>query len=178
MEQDAHNKTAIAREQCPSPRDSREMVRIIVDEMCLYELNPTRSDCFTVAKIFVKQYPKSFADILKDGPRNGSGYASLVNQLKTHVEHLSHDSMIARHRRVKGVSGPSTENSARGPLRTSTDQHNQTIRTAQSDQYGCIRWQCDFPQGEAEACLEEKQKEMKELYACEGPAGADRGHLA
>ncbi|KAL7888655.1 hypothetical protein AOLI_G00036290 [Acnodon oligacanthus] len=95
-------KMAIAREQRPTPRDHREMIRIIVDEMRLYELNPTRSDFFTVAKMIIKQYPKSFADILKDGTR-----------MKTHVEHLNRDSMIARRRRVKGVSGSSAKNCKR-----------------------------------------------------------------
>ena len=103
-------KTAIAREQRPSPRDRREMVRIVVDEMRLHELNPKRSDCLTIAKMIVKQYPKSFVDILKDGTRIGSGYASLVNQRKTRVEHLNRDSMVARHRRVKGVSSSSAKN--------------------------------------------------------------------
>ena len=65
-------KTAIAREQHTSPRDRREMVRIVVDEMRLYELHLSRSDCLTISKIIVKQYPRSFADILKDDTRIGN----------------------------------------------------------------------------------------------------------
>lgn len=154
-------KMAIAREQRPTPRDRRAMVRIVVDEMRLVELNPSRSDCLTVAKMIVKEHPKSFADILKDGTKIGSGYASLLNQLKTRVEHLNRDSMLSRRRRTKVPSSSLAKNSAIGP----------------SDQYGCVRWQPTCPEGETEATLVEKQKQMKELYAQEGPGGAERGHL-
>ncbi|XP_049338743.1 uncharacterized protein LOC125803959 [Astyanax mexicanus] len=75
-------KLSINAQQRPTPRDRREMIRVIVDEIRLIEPNPTRSDCVTVAKMVVKEYPESFADILKDGTRIGSGFASLVNQLK------------------------------------------------------------------------------------------------
>ena len=81
--------------------------------MHLGKLNTTRSDCVSVAKMIVKQYPKSIAGVLKDGTRIGSGYASLVNQLKTRVEHMYRDNMETRRRRVKGVSSSSAKNSAR-----------------------------------------------------------------
>uniref|UniRef100_A0A3B1KH65 Uncharacterized protein n=1 Tax=Astyanax mexicanus TaxID=7994 RepID=A0A3B1KH65_ASTMX len=154
-------KLSINAQQRPTPRDRREMIRVIVDEIRLIEPNPTRSDCVTVAKMVVKEYPESFADILKDGTRIGSGFASLVNQLKTRVEHLNRNSVIGRRRRMKGHSSSPTTNRAKGP----------------SDQYGCIRWQPDCPQGETESILKEKQEEMKELYAREGPAAAERGHI-
>uniref|UniRef100_A0A3B1JEG1 Uncharacterized protein n=1 Tax=Astyanax mexicanus TaxID=7994 RepID=A0A3B1JEG1_ASTMX len=154
-------KLSINAQQRPTPRDRREMIRVIVDEIRLIEPNPTRSDCATVAKMVVKEYPESFADILKDGTRIGSGFASLVNQLKTRVEHLNRNSVIGRRRRMKGHSSSPTTNRAKGP----------------SDQYGCIRWQPDCPQGETESILKEKQEEMKELYAREGPAAAERGHI-
>uniref|UniRef100_A0A3B1JNM8 Uncharacterized protein n=1 Tax=Astyanax mexicanus TaxID=7994 RepID=A0A3B1JNM8_ASTMX len=96
-----------------------------------------------------------------DGTRIGSGFASLLNQLKTRVEHLKRNIVIGRRRRMKGHSSSPATNRAKGP----------------SDQYGCIRWQPDCPQGEIESILKEKQEEMKELYAREGPAAAERGHL-
>lgn len=46
-----------------------------------------------------------------------------------------------------------------------------------SEQYVYVRWQPNNPPGESEASLEEKQKEMKELHSCEGPAGVERKHL-
>lgn len=45
------------------------------------------------------------------------------------------------------------------------------------EQYGYVRWQPNSPPGETEVSLEEKQKEIKELHSCEGPAGVERNHL-
>ncbi|XP_076864064.1 uncharacterized protein LOC143516400 [Brachyhypopomus gauderio] len=166
-------KMAIAREQRPTPRDRREMVRIIVDEMRLSELNPTRSDCFTVAKMIAKPYPKSFADILKDGTRIGSGYASLVNQLKTRVEHLNRDSMIARRRR-----------------RCNNVHHGVGIRLGRrwpAQDGSLVSPHLIIPQAGGQPCGEMKQGKLalyEDMYRTgkiinprEGPAGADRGHL-
>ncbi|XP_064205652.1 uncharacterized protein LOC135262573 [Anguilla rostrata] len=155
-------RTAIATGRRPTPADRKPMIRITVDEMRLVELNPTRADCHTIAKNIVKQYPKSFADALKDGAIIGSGYASLVNQLKTCIEHLNCDNVLARRRKQKRLSGTQTVCNTRAP----------------SDQYGCARWQPDCPSEETEDRLEEKRKEMEELYSCEGPTGAERGQLS
>lgn len=69
--------------QLPSAKDRREMARIVVDEMRLNELNPSKSQCLTVAKMIVKQHPKNFADVMRDGTLIGSDYGSLLTQLKT-----------------------------------------------------------------------------------------------
>ncbi len=153
-------QTAITQEKRPSAQECREMVRIIVDEMRLSELNPTKSQCLTVAKMIVKQHPKSFADVMRDGTVIGSGYGSLVTQLKTRVEHVNRGNGLSRRRKQKGISN-SPADIARGP----------------ADQYGCVRWQPDCPPGETEESLKEKQGEMKDLYRTEGPAGAERAHL-
>lgn len=153
-------RNAIARETRPSAKDRREMVRIIVDEMRLSELNPSKSQCLTVARKIVRQHPKSFADVMKDGTLIGSGFGSLVTQLKTRVEHVNRGSILSRRRKSKNVS-KSPADLARGP----------------PDQYGCVRWQPDCPADETEESLKDKQREMKDLYSTEGPSGADRGHL-
>ncbi|CAL8290569.1 unnamed protein product [Merluccius merluccius] len=151
---------AIAQEQRPSAKDRREMVRMIVDEMRLTELNPSKSQCLTVAKMIVKQHPKCFADVMRDGTVIGSGYGSLLTQIKTRVEHVNRGSSLSRRRNQRRASN-SPADTARGP----------------ADQYGCVRWQPDCPPGETKDSLKEKQKEMKDLYCVEGPAGAERGHL-
>ncbi|XP_053289766.1 uncharacterized protein LOC128450381 [Pleuronectes platessa] len=149
-------KTAIAQEKGKSAKDHREMVRIIVDEMRLTELNPSKSQCLTVAKMIVKQHPRSFAD----GTVIGSGYGSLLTQLKTRVEHVNRGNVLIRRREPKILSNPPAD-IARGP----------------ADLYGCVRWQPDCPPGETVESLKEKQREMMDLYCVEGPAGAERGHL-
>lgn len=153
---------AIAQERRPTAKERREMVRIVVDEIRLTELNPSKSQCLSIAKMIVKQYPNSFADVLRDGTTIGSGYGSLVTQLKTRVEHVNRGITLARRRKQKSVSNLSVEDIARGP----------------ADQYGCVRWQPDCPPGQTEESQKEKQQEMKDLYSTEGLAGAERGHLS
>ncbi|XP_028813816.1 uncharacterized protein LOC114766784 [Denticeps clupeoides] len=154
-------KTAIAVGRRPTAKDRREMVRIVIDEMRLTELNPSKLQCLTVAKKIVKQYPQSFADVLQDGTKIGSGYGSLLTQLKTRVEHVNRGCTLSRRRKLKKTSKTS-EDIAPGP----------------ADQYGCVRWQPECPVGETEESLKEKQQEMKDLYSTEGPAGVERGHLS
>ncbi|KAF4113966.1 uncharacterized protein LOC131541152 [Onychostoma macrolepis] len=155
-------KTAIALGKRPTAKDRREMIRIVVDEMRLTELNPSKSQCLIVAKKIVKQYSQSFADVLVDGTRIGTGYGSLLTQLKTRVEHVNRGCLLSRRRTQKKTSNSSGEDIAPGP----------------ADQYGCVRWQPECPQEESEESLQEKQKEMKDLYSTEGPAGVERGHLS
>ncbi|XP_046900231.1 uncharacterized protein LOC124483728 [Hypomesus transpacificus] len=152
-------RTAIAQEKRPSAKDRRGMVLIITDKMRLTELNPSKSQCLTVAKMIVKQHPGSFADVMRYGTIIGSGYGSLLTQLQTRVEHVNRGSSLSRRRMQKRVPN-SAANIPRGPV----------------DQYGCVRWQPDCPQGETDESLKEKQNEMKDLYHVEGPAGADRGY--
>uniref|UniRef100_A0A0F8AHU0 Uncharacterized protein n=1 Tax=Larimichthys crocea TaxID=215358 RepID=A0A0F8AHU0_LARCR len=152
--------TAIALEKRPSAKDRRQMVRIIVEEMRLNEQNPSKSQCQAIAKMIVKQHPQSFADVMTDGTVIGSGYASLMTQLKTRVEHVNRGNALSRRRKQKRVSN-APEDIARGP----------------ADQYGCVRWQPDCPPGETVEGLKEKKSEMQDLYHTEGPAGAERGYV-
>lgn len=151
---------AIAQEKRPSAKDRREMVRIIVEEMRLNEPNPTKSQCQAIAKMIVKQHPQSFADVMRDGTVIGSGYASLLTQLKTRVEHVNRGNALSRRRKEKRISNAPVE-IARGP----------------TDQYGCVRWQPDCPPGETVESLKEKKTELRDLYHTEGPAGAERGYV-
>lgn len=152
-------KIAVLREKRPVPRDRREMIRLIVDQMRAVEANPTRADCICIAKKIIQKHPKSFADVLQDGSKIGSGYSSLVNQLKTRVEHLNRDSMKSPRRAGKQPTTSTSSSTTKRP----------------SDQYGCVQWQPACPTGQSEESLREKQKELLELHSREGPMGAERG---
>ncbi|XP_048119596.1 uncharacterized protein LOC125307588 [Alosa alosa] len=152
--------TARSLEKRPSAKDRREMVRILVDEMRLNEPNPSKSQCQTIAKMIVKQHPKSFVDVMRDGTVIGSGYGSFLTQLKTRVEHVNRGNALSRRWMPKRVSN-APEDIARGP----------------ADQYGFVRWQSNCPPGETVEGLEEKKSEMKDLYHTEGPAGAERAYV-
>ncbi|KAL2082774.1 hypothetical protein ACEWY4_022592 [Coilia grayii] len=97
---------------------------------------------------------------MRDGTVIGSGYGSLLTQLKTRVEHVNRGNALSRRRKQKRISD-APEDIARGP----------------ADQYGCVRWQPNCPSGETVQGLEEKKTEMKDLYDTEGPAGAERGYV-
>ncbi|XP_077093821.1 uncharacterized protein LOC143745587 [Siphateles boraxobius] len=76
-------KLAIANKKRPSPADRRKLVRMLVDNMQKHEVNATKAQCQIVVQNIVKQYPDSFADVLSGGSKIGSGYASLLLQVKT-----------------------------------------------------------------------------------------------
>lgn len=89
--------------------------------MRLTEKKSSRSDCLIVAKLFVNQYPKSFADILKNRTTIGNSYGSLLTQLKTRVEHVNCGSPLSRKRKQKMAPGSSVE-----------------VDKGPADQYGCV----------------------------------------
>uniref|UniRef100_A0A8C1PKJ5 Uncharacterized protein n=1 Tax=Cyprinus carpio TaxID=7962 RepID=A0A8C1PKJ5_CYPCA len=138
-------KLAIANKKRPSPADRRKLVRML--EM----------------QNIVKQYPDSFADVLSDGTKIGSGYASLLLQVKTPVEHVNRNNTLARRRKER--------------LRSSCRTISQSSRRL-ADQYGCVSWQPEeFPAGENDDTLEEKRKQMVLLHSTEGMSGPNRGEL-
>ncbi|XP_073719682.1 uncharacterized protein [Misgurnus anguillicaudatus] len=156
-------KLAIANKKRPSPADRRHLVRVLVDCMRKHEVNPSRAQCQIVVQNIIKQYPDSFADILADGTKIGSGYASLLLQVKTRVEHVNRNNTLARRRKER--------------LRPSCGTICQSSRRP-ADQYGCVRWQPqELPEGENDDSLEEKRKQMLQLHSTEGSSGATRGEL-
>ncbi|XP_067237385.1 sterile alpha motif domain-containing protein 3-like [Chanodichthys erythropterus] len=156
-------KLAIANKKRPSPADRKKLVRMLVDNMQKHEVNPSKAQCQIVVQNIVKQYPESFADVLSDGTKIGSGYASLLMQVKTRVEHVNRNNTLARRRKER--------------LRSSCRTISQSSRRL-ADQYGCVSWQPEeFPAGENDDTLEEKRKQMVLLHSTEGMSGADRGEL-
>lgn len=90
----------------------------------------------------VKQYPQSFADVLRDGTQIGTGYGSLLTQIKTRVEHVNRGCMLSRRRKQKKDLKFTSRRHCPGP----------------ADQYGCVRWQSECPLEESEEILQEKKK--------------------
>lgn len=136
------------------------MVRVLVDEMRKYEANPTRSQCLTVCRNIVRQYPQSFADVFADGSLMAGGYTSLLIQVKTRIENLNRDSNFARHRASR--SSGSSSGCKRGP----------------TDSYGCTRFQPELPPEETDDTIEQKRQRLEEIYRQEGARGIERAEVS
>ncbi|XP_035247614.1 uncharacterized protein LOC118213074 [Anguilla anguilla] len=148
-------RTATESGKRPSPADRRQMVWVLVDEMKKYEANPSWSQCLIISVKIVNEFPQSFADMI-EGKFIGGGYASLLSQIKIHVEHLNRNNTLARRRSVTTGAKQNT-----GP----------------ADSYSCTRWQPDLPPEETESTLEEKKKILLEFFSREGLSGIERGEV-
>lgn len=134
------------------------MIRCLADQMREHNPNPKRAICVKIVNDIVQKYPKYFGDVDDD---DGVAGASLVQQVKTRIEHVNRNNTLARVRKNR-PSIPGVRAHGRGPM----------------DQYGCVRWSPEeLPSGETEESLLEMKKEMQQLYAQVGMAGAERGAL-
>ncbi len=134
-------RSAIVDGKRPKPVERRQMVRVLVDEMRMYEANPNRSQCLAVIRNIIRQYPKSFADMTADGSLLGGGYTSLLIQVKNRIENVNREVSFICHR-------ASRESSKRGP----------------SDSYGCSRFQPDLPPEETDECSISRTKSDKSRF--------------
>lgn len=92
----------------------------------------------------------------------GSGYTSILNQIKTRVEHVNRGNTLARIRRPKRTN----ENNDDTP-----QLKNICIKV---DSYSCINWQPhNLPEGETMDSLEVKRQMLVTLYRKEGPRCAE-----
>ncbi len=147
-------RSAIVDGKRPKPVERRQMVRVLVDEMRMYEANPNRSQCLVVIRNIIRQYPKSFADMAADGSLLGGGYTSLLIQVKNRIENVNREVSFTCHRASRGSS-------KRGP----------------SDSYGCSRFQPDLPPEETDETLEQNRQKLVEIYSQEGAGGAERAEV-
>ncbi|XP_039670257.1 uncharacterized protein LOC120567361 [Perca fluviatilis] len=151
-------QSAIANSTRPNPAARRAMVRELVDQMRVHNANPNRGICLKVVNDIIQKYPTCFGDV--DDGENTAG-ASLVQQVKTRIEHVNRNNTLARLRKNKH-SNPQARTNGRGPV----------------DQYGCVRWAPqELPSGETEETLQEMKTQMQQLYAQEGMSGVERGAL-
>lgn len=147
-------RSAISNGKRPSTAARPQMVRVVADEMKKFEANPTRSQCLTVCRNIVCQYPNGLADQLDNGQLLGSGYTSLLIQVKNRIENLNHTSSFQQHRSSVHVK-------KRGP----------------TDTYGCTRFQPSLPPEETEETLETKRQKTEGIYSRDGINGAERAGI-
>ncbi|KAK9958010.1 hypothetical protein ABG768_012193 [Culter alburnus] len=162
-------RQCFAQGQRPRKQELLVMVRTIVDSIQKVCLNPTRSQCSEIARRIMEKYPKSVVDVTMEGELIGCGYGSLLNQIKTRVEHVNRDNTLVRVRKPKwcindNESTPSNESTA--------------SKCTKTDSYGCINWHpVDLPEDETPESVEEKRKELVNLFSQEGPRAAERGQV-
>lgn len=149
-------RSAIVAGKRPKPAERRQMIRVLADEMRRHEASPTRSQCLTVVRNIVRQYPNTFADMKPDGSFLGGGYTSLLNQVKNRIENLSRTESYTRHRASR-----SSSTKKRGP----------------SDIYGCARFQPELPPEETNETVEQNRQRLEEIYKQEGAGGAERAEV-
>ncbi|KAK5862906.1 hypothetical protein PBY51_018256 [Eleginops maclovinus] len=151
----------VEKEERPLPDQRKAFVVVLVDQMMQHDRNPSRAMCHSVVRSIVRNHPKTFGDIGKHGDTVGDGCHSLLQQVKTRVEYKNRNNTLAQRRRQgrprTGMEGEARL--ARGPV----------------DQYGCMRWgPADLPEGETEATLENRKRDLLNIYSEEGMSGAER----
>ncbi|KAL1279181.1 hypothetical protein QQF64_025854 [Cirrhinus molitorella] len=152
---------ALLRGQRAKPADRRAMVRIVVASMQKHCTNPNRAACVEIAKMIVSKYPLTFADTTEEGEQLGVGYFSLVNQLKTRVEHVNRNNVTDRIRRPRTMA-------------TTSDVTSTKTARCKVDSYGCTNWQPKtIPDGETVDSLEDRRKNMVAMFQSAGPRAAD-----
>lgn len=151
-------------EQRAAQSDRLQMIRVIVDAIRMHCPNPIRAECTQIAKNVVAQYPKTFADVTDEGGLLGSGYTSLLNQIKIRVEHVNRNNTLSRIRRPKRTNENDGDASQSQPKNTCSQVDS------------CINWQPhDLPEGETVDSLDVKRQMLVTWYRKEGPRGAERG---
>ena len=130
----------------PTPRDRREMIRIICNDIKTHSLLPGRKNLARIAEMMVTKYKDSFCDTIGDTVI-GSGYESVRKQLEKKMANLNRktDKAIVK-------------------LSVSSDDDNgsetkvKTKKRLRADSYRCINWQPDsFPDNETPTSQKSKQ---------------------
>jgi len=124
---------ALCKKARPQPSDRCALIDIVVDEMLLCHPNPNLKQVTEIAKRIVQQYPESFEDRADAGHRICTGCASLVKQLKYHVENETRGITSVRLRRPKSKRG--VENTEPTTPTSAPRQSKQPMES-----YGCVNW--------------------------------------
>ncbi|KAM8773053.1 uncharacterized protein AB9X84_013684 isoform 1-T1 [Acanthopagrus schlegelii] len=162
-------RQAISMEQRAAQSDRLQLIRVIVDAIRMHFPNPTRAECTQIAKNVVAQYPKTFADVTDEGDLLGSGYTSLLNQIKTRVEHVNRNNTLSRIRRPKRTNKNDGDASQPQPKSTCN----------QVDSYGYINWQPhNLPEGETVDSLEVKRQMLATLWVLPSCTGSGEGRFS
>ncbi|XP_028831045.1 uncharacterized protein LOC114787569 isoform X3 [Denticeps clupeoides] len=144
-------RTKFEKQERPSGRERREIVRLIVDEVLTVCQNPRKKHLAEIARKMALKYPKSFKDI-SGHQTTGSGYDSLTKQLQCRVDNLKRENVRFQLKRRHTKT-----------LKTET----QDVRSKKTrlDSYGCINWQPScLPLQETTKTQKEKQEELLNLH--------------
>lgn len=137
----------------PTPRDRREMIRIICNDIKMHTLLPGRKNLARIAEMMVTKYKDAFCDTIGDTVI-GSGYESLRKQLEEKMANLNRktDKAIVK-------------------LNVSSDDDNDSETKVKAkkrlgaDSYGCINWQPDsLPVNETPTSQKSKQDWLAEEF--------------
>ena len=110
--------------------DKHAMVRVVVDEMLLFDNNPRLEHATTIARRIVCAYPDSFQDRNDEGERLGNGYHSLTKKIKNRIDHVNRNNGSVRLRTAR-----------RRLLGSGDDATEPAVRRKPVDKYGCVTWQ-------------------------------------
>ncbi|XP_076149449.1 uncharacterized protein LOC143133585 [Alosa pseudoharengus] len=152
---------SISRGKRADPADRRSMIRTVVGAMQEHCANPNRTACVEMAKMIVSKHPLTFADTSVDGEQLGTGYHSLVNQLKIRIEHVNRNNTVDRIRKPRTRDGEDPGTSTK------------TVR-CKADSYGCINWQPKLlPGGESAESLEQRRHNLTTIFQSVGPRAVE-----
>lgn len=120
---------------------------MLVDDIQTIEVNPSRAQCLIIARDITRRHPQSFLDTMDNGTTTvGAGYESLLCQIKTRIEHLNRNNILARRRASKRSTGVKQQ---RGP----------------ADRSGCTLWQPVLPPEETVESLQKKRQKLVEIFS-------------
>ncbi|XP_030609514.1 uncharacterized protein LOC115797156 isoform X2 [Archocentrus centrarchus] len=132
-------QAAVAEGERPSPAAQRQMVRILVDEVRRYDLNPSRSQCVIICQKVIHRYPQSFADLCDSGQLLGEGYTSLLNQIKNRIDNLNRNKKFHNH-------------------------HSSGMKRGSAYTYSHTRFKPSLPPEETNETVEQKRQRLEEIY--------------
>jgi hypothetical protein len=144
-------------EKRPEPHDRRDLIKIIVDQMCRHCDNPNKRHCEMIAFKLVQLGPKSFQD--RDIITNeviGTGYESVWCQLKSRVEN-------------KNRSGVKGHEKSLWRRRTSTanDEGKGSREPGKRklvDGLGCVNWAPEVPDGVEDKAQSDAKADLQKMF--------------
>ena len=143
---------ACIRKSRPKPRERREMVRILCDDIRGYNTVPGGKNLARIAQMIVSKYKDSFCDLIGDSVI-GSGYESLLKQMEERIANLNRKSGKDL---VKLNISSEDEDS---------EPKSKSRKTVIRDSYGCVNWQPPaLPTSESKETQKSKQDWLIEEF--------------
>ncbi|XP_071854825.1 uncharacterized protein [Apostichopus japonicus] len=141
---------SLQKKQRPTPKDRREMIRILCNDIMKVESSPGRKHLSIIAQKIVCEFPEPFKNDI-EGLVVGSGYASLLTQLENRMSNINRGKF---HLNV-GY-----------PLFVEGEQNEAlTKKRKLSTSYGCKNWQPeDLPEGEDRDTQRKKIDDLKVMH--------------